>query len=116
MIPLDSLQSQPFMGATSCDNLDFGNKTDTVSPAKRSSSRLAEQLNENTAIGQTELATDVIIKCSERLIQQLDALNSDVLATLNPRELKGVERLLASAENMLREGVKCSADHPGRYG
>ncbi|TCL06636.1 hypothetical protein [Sodalis ligni] len=104
MIPLHSLQTKIPVEPLRHDSVNLGDEADVSSSAESASRQLEWQFNENNALGQTELATEALKTCAINLDRQLDALNGELLATLRPHELNGAERLLASAENLLKNG------------
>ncbi|WP_213991495.1 hypothetical protein [Sodalis sp. dw_96] len=104
MISLPNIQIASPLGTMRNDDANPVNTASAFSSSGMSSRQLEWHLNENAALGQTELNTDALRTCAENINSQIDNLNGELLDKLDDHERDDAERLVESAGNLLKNG------------
>ncbi len=91
MISLPNIQIASPLGTMRNDDANPVNTASAFSSSGMSSRQLEWHLNENAALGQTELNTDALRTCAENINSQIDNLNGELLDKLDDPERDDAE-------------------------
>lgn len=104
MLPCYPLNTDGYIKPSSQKNIKMDTEEMIFSDQSHSTKFIEEGLIQNQNCASLDEVTEALITNSEGLCIQLDKLNGDLLASLTADELPETERMLATMENMLKQG------------